>query len=121
MERHLVVAGRGLSTGGLAGFLGYLIATRTSSVAHPSGWLYWLCLGMLVAGVSLYFLGQRHSVPRPGHAGETGQKAATDQDDDQAGESGNPGPYPAGQAPSDRRSSNTADPSPKLLQTLTFS
>jgi hypothetical protein len=76
---------------------------------------------MLVAGVSLYFLGQRHSVPRPGHAGETGQKAATDQDDDQAGESGNPGPYPAGQAPSDRRSSNTADPSPKLLQTLTFS
>jgi hypothetical protein len=44
-----------------------------------------------------------------------------DQDADQAGESGDLGRYPAGQAGTDRRWSNTEDPSAKLLQTLTLS
>jgi hypothetical protein len=121
MERHLAVAGRGLAAIGLTGWLAYLIATKTSSVAHPPGWPSWLCLGMFVAGISLYFLGQRRSASSPGRAGEAAQGAATDQDADQAGGSGDLGRYRAGRAATDRRWSNTEDPSAKLLQTLTLS
>jgi hypothetical protein len=120
MERHLAVAGRGLAAIGLTGWLAYLIATKTSSVVHPPEWPYWLCLGLLVAGISLYFLGQRHSASSPSHTGEAGQRAAIDQNADQADESGDLDRYPSPRAATDRRWSNTEDSSPKLLQTLTL-
>ena len=119
MKRHLAVAGRGLAAVGLTGWLAYLIATKTSSVAHPPGWPYWLCLGMLVAGISLYFLGQQRSVPSSRQTGKTDQQAAIDQNaDDQEGERADHPPV-AGRSVTVGRQSDTEDRRPGLLQALT--
>jgi len=120
MKSDLPVAGRGLAAIGLTGWLGYLIATRTSSVAHPPAWPYWLCLGMLVAGISLYLLGQQRSAASSRRAGSTDQGDTTDQNPDHGGKDANHAPLLANRPLIGARQSDTDDFQPRLLQELTL-
>src|ERR1035441_5743265 len=90
MRRHLGVAGRGLAAIGLTSALAYLIATKTSSVTNPPEWLYWLFLGIVVAGVFLYFIGERRPAANPHQTKETDKEAAIDQNSGQEDEPADP-------------------------------
>ena len=65
MKRHLVRAGTGIATAGLALIVGYLIATVTSSLHHLPHWPYFLGGGMVIVGILLYFVGQESGRERP--------------------------------------------------------
>jgi hypothetical protein len=68
MKRHLALGGKGLAGAGLSGAVLYLVTT--ASAHRPPVWPYWTLLGMIVAGLLLYSLGQENVRSGKSQAGQ---------------------------------------------------